>query len=67
MTYTAVGDAVNLAAHLEAHTKVIGRPILIDENTRAGLTEGFGVESHGPSQLKTRSQAVPIHSVAPRA
>ena len=67
MTYTAVGDAVNLAAHLEAHTKVIGRPILIDENTRAGLTEGFAVESHGPSQLKTRSQAVPIHSVAPRA
>ena len=67
MTYTAVGDAVNLAAHLEAHTKVIGRPILIDDNTRAGLTEGFGVESHGPTQLKTRSQAVPIHSVAPRA
>jgi adenylate cyclase len=67
MTYTAVGGAVNLAAHLEAHTKVIGRPILIDENTRAGLTEGFGVESHGPTQLKARSQAVPIHSVAPRA
>ena len=64
MTYTGVGDAVNLAAHLEAHTKVVGRPILIDGNTREGLGDGFRVESHGPAQLKTRSQAVPIYSVS---
>jgi class 3 adenylate cyclase len=63
MTYTAVGDAVNLAAHLEAHTKVVGRPILLDENTRAGLGDGFRIEAHGPTQLKTRSQAVPIYSI----
>ena len=36
-TYTCVGDTVNLAARLESHTKVIGRPILIDEETRNGL------------------------------
>ncbi|HSE05687.1 MAG TPA: adenylate/guanylate cyclase domain-containing protein, partial [Methylomirabilota bacterium] len=64
MTYTAVGEAVNLAAHLEAHTKVLGRPILIDEHTRNGLAGAFRVESHGPVALKTRSQAVPIYSVA---
>jgi adenylate cyclase len=67
MTYTAVGDAVNLAAHLEAHTKVLGRPILIDERTRGGLGDGFRVDAHGPTQLKTRSQAVPIYSVVPPA
>jgi class 3 adenylate cyclase len=67
MTYTGVGDTVNLAAHLEAHTKVVDRPILIDENTRKGLGEGFRVEAHGPTQLKTRSQAVPIYSIAPPA
>ena len=33
-TYTCVGDTVNVAARLEAHTKELGRPILIDENTR---------------------------------
>jgi class 3 adenylate cyclase len=64
MTYTGVGDAVNLAAHLEAHTKVLGQPILIDENTRAELGDGFRIEAHGPTQLKTRRQAVPIFSVA---
>jgi class 3 adenylate cyclase len=65
MTYTAVGDAVNLAAHLEAHTKVVGRPILIDGQTRAGLGEAAAVEAHGPTQLKTRTQAVEIYSVPP--
>jgi class 3 adenylate cyclase len=63
VTYTCVGDTVNLAAHLEAHTKDVGQPILIDENTRNGLSDGIRVESHGPVQLKTRSQAVPIYSV----
>ena len=65
VTYTCVGETVNLAAHLEAHTKVVGRPILIDENTRAGLGSGIKVESHGAAQLKTRSQTVPIFSVPP--
>ena len=63
MTYTCVGDTVNVAAHLEAHTKVVGQPILIDENTRGGLGDAIRTESHGPAQFKTRSQAVPVYSV----
>ena len=39
-TYTCVGDTVNVAARLESHTKELKRPILIDENTRAGLARG---------------------------
>jgi class 3 adenylate cyclase len=63
VTYTCVGDTVNLAAHLEAHTKVVGQPILIDERIRSRLADGIRVESHGPAQFKTRSQAVPVYSV----
>ena len=63
MTYTCVGDTVNLAAHLEAHTKVLGRPILIDEHARAGLSGGLRVEDHGPVQFKTRAQPVRVFSV----
>ena len=63
VTYTCVGDNVNLVAHLEAHTKVLGLPILIDENTCAGLSDGIRVESHGQAQFKTRSQAVRVYSV----
>jgi adenylate cyclase len=65
VTYTCVGDTANLAAHLEAHTKVVGQPILIDENTKNGLGEGIRVESHGATQFKTRSQTAQVYSVAP--
>jgi class 3 adenylate cyclase len=63
VTYTCVGDTVNLAAHLEAHTKVIGQPILIDENTRSGLGHGIRIEPHGLAQFKTRSQPAQVYSV----
>jgi len=65
VTYTCVGDTVNLAAHLEAHTKVLGHPILIDETTRQGLGDAVRVESHGPVQFKTRSQPAAVYSVPP--
>ena len=63
VTYTCVGDTVNLAAHLEAHTKLVGRPILIDEHTRDALGDRVRVEDHGPVQFKTRVQAVRLYSV----
>jgi len=65
VTYTCVGDTVNLAAHLEAHTKIVGQPILIDESTRTGLGDGIRVESHGPAQFKTRSPIERFYSVPP--
>jgi len=63
VTYTCVGDTVNVAAHLEAHTKVIGQPILIDGNTWGGLSTGIRVEAHGLARFKTRSQSVTVYSV----
>jgi adenylate cyclase len=67
VTYTCVGDTVNLAAHLEAHTKVIGQPILIDEHTRERLGSAVRVEDHGPVQFKTRAQPVRVFSVVPES
>jgi adenylate cyclase len=65
VTYTCVGDTVVVGAHLEQHTKVLGRPILIDETTRAGLSSTIRVEDHGTVQLKTRTQPVRVYSVVP--
>jgi len=64
VTYTCVGDTVNLAAHLESHTKVLGQPILIDEGTRAALGSALRVEDRGPVQFKTRAQPVRVYSIA---
>jgi adenylate cyclase len=64
VTYTCVGDTVNVAAHLEAHTKVLGQPILINEQTRAGLSS-VRVQDHGSVQFKTKAQRVQVYSVVP--
>ncbi|MCK9375611.1 MAG: response regulator [Syntrophobacterales bacterium] len=62
-SYTCVGDTVNLAARLEAHTKVVGQPILIAENTRLGLDARIMVVPHGEVRLKGKTQSVKIFSV----
>jgi adenylate cyclase len=62
-TYTCVGDAVNLAARLEAYTKSVGQPILIDETTRQALSEALRVEDCGPVELKGKNQTVTVYSV----
>jgi class 3 adenylate cyclase len=62
-TYTCVGDTVNVAARLESHTKVLNRPILIDENTRQGLDDGIAVEAQGELQVKGKTQPVKVYAV----
>jgi adenylate cyclase len=61
--YTCLGDTVNLGARLESHTKIVGQPILIDENTRLGLAADILVDDQGMAQLKGKTQAVRIFSV----
>ncbi|HEY7693223.1 MAG TPA: response regulator [Gaiellaceae bacterium] len=63
-TYTCVGDTVNLAARLEAHTKVVDRPILIDEDTRSGLNGEIPLEAQGELLLEGKTQPVSVYSVA---
>jgi len=62
-TYTCVGDTVNLASRLETHTKVVGKPILIEGVTRAAIGDAFKLESHGMVQLKGKTVDVEIFSV----
>jgi adenylate cyclase len=62
-TYTCVGDTVNVAARLEAHTKVVNRPILIDENTLRGLVDGIAVEPQGELQMKGKTASINVYAV----
>jgi class 3 adenylate cyclase len=63
-TYTCVGDTVNVAARLEAHTKTLSRPILIDGNTRAGLDDGIAVDAQGELLVKGKTQPVEVFAVS---
>jgi class 3 adenylate cyclase len=63
-TYTCIGDTVNVASRLEAHTKVADRPILIDGATRAGLRGAIELESLGPVTMRGKTQPVDVYGVA---
>ena len=62
-TYTCIGDTVNLAARLEAHTKVAGRGILIDFDTQLVLGDRVPVEAVGEVQFRGKAAAVPVFAV----
>jgi class 3 adenylate cyclase len=62
-TYTCVGDTVNLAARLEAHTKQAGRGILLDPATQAGVDGRVATETLGKVQLKGKSVAMDVFAV----
>jgi class 3 adenylate cyclase len=64
-TYTCIGDTVNLAARLEAHTKAAGHVILIDGATRGALPERLLVESRGAGALKGQGAGGGGVAVAP--
>ena len=64
-TYTCIGDTVNLAARLEAHTKVAQRAILVDAVTRAALGERADVEALGAVPFKGKAAPVEVYAVGP--
>jgi adenylate cyclase len=63
-TYTCIGDTVNLAARLEAHTKIAQRVILIDAATRAAIDDGVPVEALGAVEIRGKSAAVEVYAVS---
>ena len=52
-----------VAARLESHTKELGRPILIDENTRLGLGDTIAVEEQGELLMKGKTQPTKVYAV----
>jgi adenylate cyclase len=62
-TYTCIGDTVNLASRLEAHTKAIGRGIAIDGATHAALDNRIVLEKFEPVIFKGKSVPTDVYAV----
>jgi adenylate cyclase len=56
--YTAIGDAVNVAARIEELTKLQGAAILVSEETRRRVGDGVRFSPAPPMALRGRSEAV---------
>jgi adenylate cyclase len=64
-TYTCNGDTVNLTPRLETDTQVVQRAILINQATRASLSERAAVEGLRPRPFRRKAAAVEAFSVKP--
>ena len=63
-TYTCIGNTVNLAARLEAHTKVAAHSILIDDATQLALGGTVTTLAMGEVLFKGKLNPVKIFAVA---
>lgn len=64
MSYTVIGDAVNLGSRLESLNKDYGTRILISEETRSRLTLDVQTRPIGAVTVKGRAEPVSVFEVA---
>jgi len=67
MSYTVIGDSVNLGSRLESLNKQYGTRIIISDATRARLTGEYRFRALGDVVVKGKTQPVAIFEVVGRA
>ena len=65
-TYTCVGSIVNLAARLEAHTKVASRGVLVDAPTSQAADNAMRIDAIGPVLFNGIALPVEVYAVERR-
>jgi adenylate cyclase len=63
MSYTVIGDNVNLASRLESLNKEYGSRIIISESTRSELKGRYDIRPLGSVRVKGKTQPVDIYEV----
>jgi len=63
MSYTVIGDAVNLGSRLESLNKEYGTRILISQSTKDRLTMPVETRLVGEAKVKGRAQSVVVYEV----
>jgi len=66
MSYTVIGDAVNLGSRLESLNKQYGTRIIISDATRSKLTGRYSLRPLGDVVVKGKTQPVAIFEVTGR-
>ena len=67
LNFSVIGDAVNVAARVEAATRETGDALLLTDATRAAMTRPLPVVSRGSIALKGKSHPVEVFTAAASA
>ncbi|MSO41914.1 MAG: adenylate/guanylate cyclase domain-containing protein [Solirubrobacterales bacterium] len=62
LSFSVIGDAVNVASRVEAKTRETGDPVLITEMTRSQLSETLEVKPRGRQELKGYDHPVELYA-----
>ena len=62
LNFSVIGDSVNVASRVEAHTRETGDDVLITEETRRRLSGGFELRARGSHELKGIDEPIVLHS-----
>ncbi len=62
LSFSVIGDAVNLAARVESATRETGDPVLITGETRAQLSETIEVEPRGEREIRGYDRRVELYA-----
>lgn len=63
LNFSVIGDAVNVAARVEAATRVIGDDVLVTAATRDRLGDGFELRSRGEQELRGIERPVELFAL----
>jgi adenylate cyclase len=63
LSYSLIGNTVNLASRIEELTKEFGCDLLISEDTEKKLKNSFPLEKHPPRFVKGYSKPITLYSV----